>query len=257
MWLKVVLGIVVVIAALVFWIQLKWRRACRAGAEKIYRNLRALYAGEHRYRVADEADFPGLDLSGYRAVADVLTAQGFHYQGAIENLSVSSVYPENRTFTACYRSPDGAFGAGTYRVQGMQIVDFIAELSDGRYLATTNAALDKLTPPPQVLKRVLPLETPPDQILAAHRDRMASLRAAEPAATFVTASSLDEVIALSKRFSRVAADHRRSVGLLTEAEMMAMATSPEQAPTVQRVWVEFQALRDRDAPQANADRASD
>jgi hypothetical protein len=226
------------IALTVAWQRARWKSQCRAAARKIHMEMAALYCGEARFRVVRETDFPNLDLTGYREARTLLTGRGFSFLGAIENLTLTAVYPENRTFMAAYADERGTTCAFFYQVQQVRVHDFSTGLGGDRVLLTNNAEADRLTPAPSVSRETLPHDTPPEMILARHLERLASLRAAEPAVAPRSVTSLDDVLDSCGRFSRLVADHRRSVGLLTEAEMLRLS-APGQEPTARQVFEYF------------------
>ena len=234
--------IIVLIAVLgaIVWQQWKWRSACKAAAAKILRELTTMYRAEHEYRVVSPADFPAVDPTGYARVRESLEASGFRHLGAVENLTVSRVYPAQRTFMECYANATEQLGAYTYRIAQYQVVDIGCFLSDGRYLLTTNAEADKLTPAPSVLKLSMPADTPVEGLLARHASRLAELRAVSPV---TTATDLDEAVAIARRYSGVVGEYRRRVGYITEEELLRLAAKG-QAATARRVWSYFDALRE-------------
>lgn len=236
------LGLLCIIA----WQQVKWARSCRAGAEKMYREMAAMYRGAHEYRVASEGDVPGLELSGYHQAREFLLGRSFRYLGSFENITATAVHPEYRTLVDAYASDDGSVGVGSYRIQDIQTLEFSTILKDGRSLVTTNAHLDTLTPPPSVSKCILPRNTLPQDLLSRHLARFGALRDAEPSLELVRLTSLDDVLAICRRNSRVASEHRQSLGLLNEAEMLNFATRRDQEATARRIWRHFHTLVARD-----------
>jgi hypothetical protein len=90
--------------------------------------------------------------------------------------------------------------------------------------------------------RVLPHDTPLDEVLSQDLQRQAALRAEEPCAHDVRVVTLDDAIAVSRRHSRLLADHRRSIGFLTEREVLAFVTDPAHEASARRIWREFQRL---------------
>ena len=239
----VLVFVAIAVLAVGAWIvlqQLKWAAACRAGAAKLHAELSATYAGEHRFRIAEPADFPDVDPAGYRDVASRLSSAGFVRLGAIEDETVTEIHPEHRTYAESHVAEDGSILASTYAIGGMQIVDLVTPLEDGRILMTTTAVADKLTPPPAVLKTVHAVGTPVEVLLADHRERLAAFR---PAVRPVPVRTLEDALAAARHHSRVVADFRRSRGLVTEEEMLALASGEGEEPTARRVFKEIQRLR--------------
>ena len=203
-----------------------------------------MYAGEHEFAIVSPADYPAIDGSRYAAVASELAGAGFRRVGTIEDATVSAVYPHNRTYVESHVSADGEISASTYWVAGRQIVDLATVLGDGRVLVTTNADIDKMTPPPSVRRDGMPAATAPAALLARHRERLAALRSPDRPLRIVRSDTLDDVIVQARQVSRLMAEYRQSIGLLTESELMAMI-APGQEATGKRVWREFTALTGR------------
>ncbi len=225
-------------------LQLKWRRQCRAGAAKIYRELNELFYTEPRYKVLTPTELPPVELSGYQQVGDALVAAGFRRLGAFENLTVSKVYPHNRTFTEAYVGADDVTRAVTFRIQALQVVNVMATTTDGTLVVTSNAPAPKLTPPPGVDTIMLPPGSPVGEVLTGHARHVNAYTSAHPSTQWVPCPDLDEIIDADRRHARKVADYRRRVGLVTEAEMLAMAGGPDKEPTARRVWMEFCRIRD-------------
>lgn len=237
----VVLALIAIVIALHLVQRILRRTACRAGAEKIYRDLNAMFAGEHQHRPGQREAFPDLDWPGYDAVRHALESLGFRALGAFEDVTVSEVHPENRTLIESYVSSDGMTGAGTYCIQGHQICDFATECEDGRFILTTNANLDKLTPPPTVDRCSLPEDTPVGVMFAKHRDRVTAARSTGTNHLSIQ-KTLDDAMDASRRYSRITSQYRQSVGLITEAELLALTDGPGQESAARVVWKEFRRL---------------
>jgi hypothetical protein len=240
-------GLFLIAVPIMFWQQRRWRAGCRAGAAKIFREMSETYRGEHVYRTVTPAEFPRVDPTGYREVGDALMARGFRHVATYENVTVNQVYPDNRTFMEGYIREDGLVDVTSYRLLDAQTVDVASYLEDGRFVVTTNADLDKLAPPPNVLKDIFPRTTSVEFLLTRHAARMAELTAAEPQARFVSLKTFEEALDVLRRHSRAVSEFRQKLGLITEEEMVAMASRMDQEPTARQIWKEIQLLRERAA----------
>jgi hypothetical protein len=183
-----------------------------------------------------------VDPTPYEVVRQALEPRGFRSLGAFEDLTLTSVYPHQRTFVAAYVDASGECTALTYSLQGKQVVEFDTTIEGGRTLVTWNAEQDFLTPPPEVEKRTLPGTSTAEQVLAVHTEAVQQLRAREPGVRLVRISTLDDVLEQARRATRIAAEHRRAVGLLTEEEMLRFVGKPAPEKVVLQVWSEFQRL---------------
>lgn len=241
-------GIVVVLHLLKSGLR---RSACRAGAESIYRDLSVLFQGEHTHRHAKRADFPDFDdWSRYDLVRQQLESRGFRSLGGFEDVTVSDLHPENRTLIESYVDADGTTCASTYEIQGHHICDFVTECEDGRFLLTTNANLDKLTPPPTVDRATFPEETSVTVMHAKHGERVSAGRSR--GTRFNSVKTMDDLMDGARRYSRISAEFRQSLGLLTESELLSLTTDPGQKPAARIVWKEFRKLYESEQGQRAA-----
>ncbi len=239
-------------AALVFlghlaWQYARWRRDCRAAGEKLYREAAALYGGEHEYRVVSPSEWPALDQPARGRAREALLASGLRYAGAFENLTVTRVYPAQRTFSDAYLDAEGTTCVVTYAIAGRQTVECSSRTSTGRVLTTTNAVLDGFALPPEVEPCVLAADTTPEQVLRRHHERLTTLRAGQAELLLERATTIEEVLSACQRSSAALSRHRRSSGLATEAEMLGHFSGTDREGTARRIWKEFQRCRARDA----------
>lgn len=209
---------------------------CRLGAYKIHGELEKVFAGEHAFRAASREEFTDLDFAGYDAVRDVLEGRGLRYLGAVEDLTVTEVHPEMRTLIELYGDAMGTCLVSTYHVQENQISEAFSDLEDGRALLTTNAEIDKLTPPPFVDRQVLSAATPVATIVSTHEDRLAAKGMPRPR----TLGSFEAALQVMRRYTRAVSDYRKSIGLLTETELHAMVSEPGESQAATLLWREFQ-----------------
>lgn len=219
-----------------------WRRACRAGAASIYSDLVATFGGPHEYRSARREEIAGIDWSGYDQVRSEMEKRGFELLGGIEDLTMSRVKPETPNFIEVYAGMEGNVTVGTYNAYGVHVVDCMSEAPDGRLFITTNAELNKLSPPPDWRGEVRPASTECGELLDLHLARLAQLHETEPGLRFVPIRSIDDAITSATRSSRASAEHRRSIGFLTREELAAL-TGPGQEATADLVWTEFRRIQ--------------
>jgi hypothetical protein len=242
-----ILGLIIAGRLFRRWI---WKSACRAGAVRIHREMTALFQGDHDIQLTSRSEFPGHDWAGYDRVRDDLTDRGFRFLGAVEDHTISKVYPHNRTMMEAYTDGEGTTIASTYLLRDRQMTDLATEAEDGRLWLTTNADLDKLTPPPAIDRHVVPADAPVETMLAAHRERLSALRRASPSIRFVRTRTVEDAIEAARRHMRLIMTYRKSVGLLTEKEIVAMANGPDQVATARAVWRIFRGLVEEDQARA-------
>jgi hypothetical protein len=244
---SILLGLVVLLVLVLLAMvamNAKFRRDCRAGAEKIHREMVGVFSREHDHRMLAPADQPAIPREGYERIASELAARGFRVLGAFEDITVSTVYPANRTYMESHVSEDGATTATTYFVPqiGKQVVDVATAFEDGRMVAVTSAEMDTLRPPPWMLRETTPLDTELSVLVARHQTRLAEFREKWPDVAPRAVRSLEDVVRWSADYSRRTGEFRRSMGWLTEAEMMSFARNPGERFTAEHIWKEFQAL---------------
>jgi hypothetical protein len=222
----------------------KFRRDCRAGAEKIHREMVGVFSREHEHRILAPSDQPGIPREGYERIGALLAARGFRALGAFEDVTVSAVYPGNRTYMESHVAEDGATTATTYFVPqiGKQVVDVATAFEDGRMVAVTSAEMDTLRPPPWMLRETMPIDTELAALMARHQVRLAEFREKWPDVAPKPVRSLEDVVRWSADYSRRTGEFRRSIGWITEAEMMSFAKNPGEQFTAQHIWTEFEAI---------------
>jgi hypothetical protein len=116
------------------------------------------------------SDFPELDCEFYDRVRSSLEAHGFRFLGDRENITLSRIVPDSRTFIRTTVSADGSIVGGAYhlkvrRVRGIPVekrtIEFETEFSDGTFLSTSNAgAIARNFPVPGIDAKRCPEETP-------------------------------------------------------------------------------------------------
>jgi hypothetical protein len=100
-----------------------------------------------------------------------------------------------------------------------------SELTDGTFLVTNYLSENDRMPDVEGVKKVrLPSETPPDELLAAHRQRVAEARASGSAVRAL--ATFDEVMASQHRMHAIKAAHQRRIGFLDE-ETVSKIGGPE------------------------------
>lgn len=236
--ISIAIGLFVLVVFVNVYRRSLWRRACRAGAATIYSDLIATFQGAHEYRVARRDEITGLDWSGYDRVRLEMEERGFALLGGMEDMTMSRVKPELRNFVEVYAGMNGTVTVGTYTVYGVHVVDCMSETPDGRAFVTTNAEMNKLTPPPNWRGEVRPATTQTGELLDLHLARLVALKESESSVQLVGIRSMEDAIESAKRSSRASAEHRRSIGFLTRDELTAL-TGLDQEATADLVWIEF------------------
>lgn len=226
------------------WFLGRVRAACRDGAVKLRHELEATFRGEHSFAVVRKDEVPDLDETTYQALEARLFAAGFQYLGSLEDQTVSEISPHHRTRADCYANGDGSIGASIFLMGGHAILEFSSRLDDGRFLVTTNAEVNKLTPPPRVLRVDRAEGTNPDELLALHGERLRTLLSQDPALRVFPYRRMDDTIETARELSRIGAEYRQSIGYLTEDELHRMAKGGGQAMIARVLWEEYRKVAD-------------
>ena len=215
---------------------------------------------EHEYQLVDAADFGYLDLGYYSRTAAALRANGFELLADIEDITLSRVHPQPRTFVRCLVSGDGATGTGICHVKpkgwgtvarllgvipAAKGVDLGTELSNGCFICTSNSVAAKnMTLPAQVMTEYLPCDTSVSRLLEIHRQRLEDYLQQNPTVQIVPVHTLQDMISSQNRQTAIKSAYYKSIlGGLPEEEMADLA-GPEPAEKGQAVLEEMRELED-------------
>jgi hypothetical protein len=236
--LWILLAVLVVGTAVAFWLQRSVRSACRVAALQIWTELQANFSRPHEFRPVARGDFPNLAEEGYTRAAAALEAAGYRAVGSIEDVTLSSITPAHRTRIDCYTHPDGATGAATYWIEGLQILELCSQTQHDRCIATNNAERNRFDAPPEVEQEKHPTQTDFAQLIGRHAQRIAPHRPRlRPLRT------LEDALEFSRWLSMLTVEHRRKLGYITQAELQAMAAEAGRENLVGMLWREIQAIR--------------
>ena len=220
------------------------RGAAVRGGARLRDELDALFSGEHEYREVAPTDFPYADVGFYDRVQKELEGLGFRKLADLEDLTLSRVYPETRTFVrvmiddaaliragAFHLRPRGGL-TGLFSVLGViprhvHVLELVSELPRGRFLITApTRGLDRLDPPPEVRIDRLAPGTSTRELVEHHRRRIQEHLRANVAHTPVSMDGLDAVIASVQRGHVAASNHRQRIGRLSKDELERMTGQP-------------------------------
>jgi len=212
-------------------------QAAVAGGQRARREFEALFAGEHEYARVTPAAFPDADLEFYDRASAELERLGFRRVADIEDLTVSRVYPDQRTFIRVLVDQAGLIRAGVYhfRVRGglvwllqalgqlprqVRVVELVSEVPTARFLSTSNTkGIDRLDPPPEVRSERLDAGLSIADLVTRHRTRLQEQVRAHPEQIPAQFVSYEDVLASVQRGNVVAARWRTKVGGLTRDEL--------------------------------------
>jgi hypothetical protein len=224
-------------------------------------NNKKLFDSLHKYRDAAEADFFHLDRDQYESTTRWFEAGGYRVLGDM----VNSTIEELSNVTTVYRimvSEDGLTEAGMYHFpkpmpsmgdRPIFIVDLDTEFSDGTFLVTSNTKeTDLLTPPPQLRRNRLPLDTSLATLVDEHKSAVAQRLAETPGLTCQKVNNLAESMNREHRQQQIKIDFRASIGHLDPEELRRSAEAMNLDPQFQDAAVEAakiaQAQKKQDNP---------
>jgi hypothetical protein len=231
---------------LVVAVALGMRRPRGFGGAALRQRLDAVYGEPHELVRVMPAAFPEADLEFYdRARAD-LEGKGYRWLADVEDLTMSRIYPQNRTFLRLFVDAGGMIRASAYHLhprgvvisllqlvqlfpRHLRVVELVSEVQ-GTFVVTSNThGVDRLEPPPEAKVERLPLATPILEIVAQHETRIRELLRKHPERSPVTFESFDEILASMARAHVAMARHRQRVGGLSRDELERLKGRPLSA----------------------------
>lgn len=220
------------------------RGAATRGGARLRDELDALFSGEHEYQQVTPAEFPHADITFYDRVQRELEALSFRKLADVEDVTLTRVYPETRTFVrvfvddaalirgaAFHLRPRGGL-VGLFSALGViprhvHVVELVTEMPRGRFLVTApTRGLDRLDPPPESQVDRLPPGTPIKELVAHHRKRIQEHLRGHAAATPVSMDDYAALIASVQRGHVAASRHRQKIGRLSKDELERMTGEP-------------------------------
>lgn len=228
---------------LVVAVALGLRRPAGFGGGALRARLDAVYGEPHEMaRVSPEA-FPEADLEFYDRVRHQLEHRHYTFIADIEDLTMSRIYPHNRTFVRLLVDRGGMIRASAYHLhprgvvismlqlvqlfpRHLRVLELVTEIQ-GVFLVTSNThGIDRLEPPPEAKVERMPLATPLDEIVATHEKRITALLRTYPERAPVSFESYDDVIGSMARAHVAMARHRQKVGGLSRDELERLKGRP-------------------------------
>lgn len=208
-------------------------------ALRLYEELAITFQSRHAYRKVDAANFPHVNQTFYKRTQRALENAGFYFVADMENVTLSQLHPNTRTFLRAMIHEGGHVNAAVYNIRptgiyramawfrmvprDVSVVEFESELSDGHFLVTTNASEDKLDPEPGMLVKTVHEETPVAEIFDRHRRALERYLSENPGVEPVRFSDYDDVLQSQHRQQELKCEYRRSIGYITEDEMLRIA----------------------------------
>jgi hypothetical protein len=183
----------------------------------------AIYSLEpHEHRSASVEEFPTADRGYYDNFRTVFEGYGFRFMGDTENMTLARVFPNMRTLMRRMASADGTIVADCFQARlpnrDVKTLDLETELDDGTFLVTANIET-QTRETPGIEARRCAYDTPFEELLRLHKERIAKTLRMRPSLTLTQVGSLDDAIAFSRRMHKRKSLHRLSTGLFTAEDM--------------------------------------
>jgi hypothetical protein len=231
---------------LVVALALGMRQPRGLGGAALRARLDAVYGEPHELVRVSPAAFPEADLEFYDRVRRELEQRRYRWLADVEDLTLSRIYPQNRTFLRLFVDPGGMIRASAYHLhprgvvvsmlqlvqlypRHLRVLELVTEVQ-GTFLVTSNThGIDRLEPPPEAQVERLPLHTPLAEILARHEARITELLRAHPERSPVVFESYEDVLASIARAHVAMARHRQKVGGLSRDELERLKGRPLSA----------------------------
>jgi hypothetical protein len=216
------------------------------GGAAMRARLDAVYGEPHEFARIAAAAFPEADLGFYDGVRRDLEAKGYRWLADVEDLTLSRIYPENRTFQRLVVDAGGMIRVSIYHLhprgvvvsmlqlvqlypRNLRVVELATEIQ-GTFLVTSNThGIDRLEPPPEAKVERLALRTPIAEVVGKHEARVTAHLRAHPERTPVAFLSYEEVLASMARAHVAMARHRQQVGGLSRDELERLKGRPLSA----------------------------
>jgi hypothetical protein len=231
---------------LVVAVTLGLRRPSGFGGAALRARLDAVYGEPHELARVSPAAFPEADLEFYDRAKQELEARGYRCLADVEDLTMSRIYPQNRTFVRLFVDGGGMIRASAYHLhprgavvsllqlvqlypRHLRVVELVTEIQ-GTFLVTSNThGVDRLEPPPEAKVERMPLASTISEILATHERRITELLRRSPERSPVAFESYEEVVASMSRAHVAMARHRQKVGGLSRDELERLKGRPLSA----------------------------
>lgn len=231
---------------LVVAVALGIRRPRGFGGQALRARLDAVYGEPHELVKVEPGAFPEADVEFYDRVRRELEARKYRYIADVEDLTLSRIYPQNRTFLRLFVDAGGMIRVSAYHLhprgvavtllqlvqlfpRHLRVVELCSEVQ-GTFLVTANThGVDRLEPPPEAKVERLPLHTPLAEIVTRHEARITEAVKAHPERAPVSFESMEGIVASMARAHVAMARHRQKIGGISRDELERLKGRPLSA----------------------------
>ncbi|HEU0033997.1 MAG TPA: hypothetical protein VFQ53_25395 [Kofleriaceae bacterium] len=231
---------------LVVAVALGMRRPRGFGGQALRARLDAVYGEPHEMARVSPAAFPEADLEFYDRARRELEARGYRWLADVEDLTMSRIYPQNRTFLRVFVDAGGMIRAAAYHLhprgvvisllqlvqlfpRHLRVIELVTEIQ-GSFLVTSNThGVDRLEPPPEAKVERMPLGTSLADVVSTHEKRITEILRKHPERSPATFEGYEDVLASMARAHVAMARHRQKVGGLSRDELERLKGRPLSA----------------------------
>jgi len=228
---------------LVVAVALGMRRPRGFGGVALRARLDAVYGEPHELATVSPDAFPEADLEFYDRVQRELESRGYRFVCDVEDLTMSRIYPHNRTFLRLCIDAGGMIRASAYHLhprgvvismlqlvqlfpRHLRVIELVSEIQ-GTFLVTSNThGVDRLEPPPEAKVERLPLSTPIPEVISTHEKRITALLREHPERMPVAFETYEDILASMARAHVAMARHRQKVGGISRDELERLKGRP-------------------------------
>ncbi|CAN5318256.1 hypothetical protein BH11MYX1_BH11MYX1_18380 [soil metagenome] len=228
---------------LVVAVSLGLRRPKGLGGAALRARLDAVYGEPHELSRVTPAAFPEADHEFYDRARQGLEAKGYTWLADVEDLTLSRIYPQNRTFMRLFVDAGRMIRANAYHLhprgvvisllqlvqlypRHLRVIELCSEIG-GQFIVTSNTnGVDRLEPPPEAKVERMPLNSKLLDVVARHESRITEMVRAHPERTPTSFESFEEVLASIARAHVVMSRHRQKVGGLSRDELERLKGRP-------------------------------
>jgi hypothetical protein len=231
---------------LVVAVALGMRRPNGFGGRALRARLDAVYGEPHELARVDPEAFPEAGLEFYARVKQELEARNYRFLADVEDMTMSRIYPQNRTFLRLFVDAGGMIRASAYHLhprgvvismlqlvqlfpRHLRVLELVTEIQ-GTFLVTSNThGVDRLEPPPEAKVERLPVGATISDVITTHEKRITDLLRKFPERAPVTFETFDDLVASMARAHVTMARHRQRVGGLSRDELERLKGRPLSA----------------------------
>jgi hypothetical protein len=227
-------------------VALGMRRPRGLGGGALRARLDAVYGEPHELVRVTPAAFPEADLEFYDRARRELEARDYRWLADVEDLTMTRIYPYNRTFVRLFADAGGMIRASAYHLhprgvvvsmlqlvqmmpRHLRVIELTSEVQ-GVFVVTSNThGVDRLEPPPEARVERMPLSTALGEVVTRHQARITELVRVHPDRTPVYYGDFEAVLGSIARAHVAMARHRQRVGGLSRDELERLKGRPLSA----------------------------